>query len=82
MLELEIEFKINLFDRFIIAYREGGEIKTCNRAEFEERLRSGEITADTIVFNNLISTRKALDTSWEIPMKNSWNAQVVNFDHA
>jgi hypothetical protein len=82
MLELELEFKINLFDRFIIAYRDGEEIKTCNRSEFEERLRSGEITADTIVFNNLISTRKALETNWEIPMKNSWHAQVFSFDHA
>lgn len=76
MLELEIEFKINLFDRFIIAYRDGKEIITCNREEFETRLHSGQITADTIVFNNLISTRKALETNWEIPIKNSWHAQV------
>lgn len=82
MLELEIEFKINLFDRFIIAYRDGEEIKTCNRSEFEERLRTGEITAETIVFNNLISTRKVLETNWEVPMKNSWHAQVFSLDHA
>lgn len=82
MLELEIEFKINLFDRFIIAYRDGEEIKTCNRSEFEERLRTGEITAETIVFNNLISTRKVLETNWEVPMKNSWHAQVFSPDHA
>lgn len=82
MMELETEFNVNLFDRFIITYRDGGEIKTCNRQEFEARLRSGEVMADTIVFNNLISTRKALETSWEIPMKNSWHAQVFNLDHA
>lgn len=82
MLELEIEFKINLFDRFIIAYRDGEEIKTCNRSEFESLMRTGEVNPDTLVFNNLISTRRALETNWEVPMKNSWHAQVFSFDHA
>ena len=76
MLELEKEFNINLFDRFQLAYRDGEKINTCNRAEFEELLRTGSLNSETIVFNNLISTRKALETNWQIPMKNSWHAQV------
>jgi hypothetical protein len=76
MLELEKQFNINLFDRFQLAYRDGENINTCNRAEFEELLRTGSVNSETIVFNNLISTRKALETNWQIPMKNSWHAQV------
>jgi hypothetical protein len=76
MLDLEKEFNINLFDRFNIAYRDGEDIRTCSREEFENLLRSGKVNGETIVFNNLISNRKALDSNWEIPMKKSWHAQV------
>jgi hypothetical protein len=78
MLSLEKEFSINLFDRFQLAYRNGEAIKTCSREEFEQLIRSGQITGETIVFNNLVSTRKGLETNWEIPLKNSWHAQVFS----
>lgn len=76
MLSLEKQFNINLFDRFRIAYRDAQEIRTCNRGEFESMIKEGQITGNTIVFNNLVSTKKALDSNWEVPVKDSWHAQV------
>ena len=76
MLQLEREFNINLFDRFQLAYRDGDKIETINREEFQKLIGTGEIDGETIVFNNLVSTRKALETNWEIPLKDSWHAQI------
>jgi hypothetical protein len=76
MLDLEKEFNINLFDRFQLAYRDGEQIKTCSREEFQELLSTGKISGDTIVFNNLVSTRKALEANWQIPMRESWHASL------
>ena len=76
MLELEKQFNINLFDRFQLAYRDGEQIRTCNRDEFQKLIDEGRIHGDTIVFNNLVSTRKALETNWEIPMRDSWHANL------
>lgn len=76
MKELEEQFNIDLFDRFQIAYREEEQIRSCNRQEFEDLLRSGQIHQDTLVFNNMVATRKELSSNWEIPMKDSWHAQV------
>jgi hypothetical protein len=78
MLQLEKDFSINLFDRFQLAYRDGDGIKTCNREEFESLIKSGYINSNTIVFNNLVSTRAALETNWEIPMKESWHANIFS----
>ena len=78
MQEFENQFNINLFDRFQIAYREGESIKTCNKKEFEELLNSGKVNSDTLVFNNMVATRKELTDNWEIPVKNSWHARVFN----
>ena len=76
MHEIEQRFGISLFDRFNIAYRDGNEIRTADRAEFEYLIRTGVVTPDTIVYNNLAQTRKQLETNWEVPFKESWHAQV------
>jgi len=74
--EIEQELSVNLFDRFRVAYREGDNIISCNRQEFEDLIKTGKVTEQTMVFNNLISTRKELETNWQVPMKSSWHSQV------
>ncbi len=76
MKEIEVEFNLDLFDRFRIAYRDGKNVINCSRQEFEDLLSAGDLNPDTIVFNNMVSTRSDLSTSWEVAMKDSWHAQV------
>ena len=79
MKELESKFNISLFDRFRMAYRQGEDIINCSREEFEERIKKGIVDGQTLVFNNLISRRKELETSWNIPLAESWHAKVFSF---
>jgi len=74
--EIEQDFNLVLFDRFRMAYRDGDNVVNCSRQEFEDRLGKGELNADSIVFNNMISVRNELSSRWEVPLKNSWHAQV------
>lgn len=76
MKDLENEYQINLFDRFNLAYRDGEEIKSVSRNEFEELIKAGTITDNTIVFNNLVQTLAELNTKWEVPLKDSWHIQL------
>ncbi|MGI4728900.1 MAG: hypothetical protein ACRYGB_10045 [Janthinobacterium lividum] len=76
MKEVESEFNINLFDRFQTAYFSGDEIKTANREAFETLLREGKVNAETIVFNNMVSTLADLENKWQVPLKNSWHNRV------
>ncbi len=80
MKDIEREFGLDLFDRFRIAYRKNKEIYNCSRDEFAALLSSGQLNEDTLVFNNMVSLRKDLETSWEVPLKNSWHAQVFSDD--
>ena len=73
---LEQEFKINLLDRFNLAYREGEKVLSAPRDEFEELLRSGKINSNTIVYNNLVQNLEQLETKWEVPFKDSWHIQL------
>ncbi|SMO64077.1 ABC transporter ATPase [Solitalea koreensis] len=76
MKQMEQSLKINLFDRFHIAFKEGETVKSVERDDFEQLIIEGTITADTIVFNNLVSTKAELEKNWETPFKNSWHQQV------
>lgn len=76
MKQLEQQFGINLFDRFNLAYRSGEEIVSVPRNQFEELLKQGKITSDTIVFNNLAQTLADLQTKWEVLFKDSWHKQL------
>ena len=82
MKQIEEELKLDLFDRFNIAYRVDNQIHSCSREDFEKLIIEGKITENTIVFNNLAQTLNELDTSWEVPFKNSWHARVFNLTNA
>ncbi|RCH54199.1 ABC transporter ATPase [Mucilaginibacter hurinus] len=76
MEQLEQQFGISLFDRFNLAYRKGDEILSVPRHDFEELIKQGIITKDTIVFNNLVQNVAELETKWEVPFKESWHIQL------
>ncbi|WP_207427805.1 ABC transporter ATPase [Pedobacter sp. SYSU D00535] len=76
MKQIEQQYHVDLFDRLNIAFRQNGEVLSCSRDEFEQRIAAGEVNENTVVFNNLVQTRKELDTNWEVPFKNSWHARV------
>jgi hypothetical protein len=73
---LEQEFGINLLDRFNLAYRQGEKVLSAPRDEFEDLLRSGKISSNTIVYNNLVQNLEQLETKWEVPFKESWHNQL------
>jgi hypothetical protein len=76
MKQVEQQYNINLFDRFNLAYRDGEEVLSAPRAQFEELIKQGAINQDTIVFNNLVQTLAELNTKWEVSFKNSWHPQL------
>ncbi|SDP15968.1 hypothetical protein SAMN05428975_0519 [Mucilaginibacter sp. OK268] len=76
MKHLEQHYHINLFDRFNLAYREGGEVLSLPRHAFEDLLKQGKINTETIVYNNMVQNVSELESKWEVPFKNSWHIQL------
>lgn len=75
--ELEKQFNLNFFDRMQVAYRKGNEIASCSLSEFEKLASQNLVTGATIVFNNMVNTKLAFDTEWEVPLKQSWQSRVL-----
>jgi hypothetical protein len=76
MQQIESQFKINLFDRFNLAYKEGDEVLSAPRNAFEDMLKQGGINTNSIVFNNMVQNLNELNSKWEVPFKDSWHIQL------
>jgi hypothetical protein len=74
--QIEEQYNIKLLDRFNLAYRDGSEVLSAPRHDFEEMLKNGSINTNTIVFNNMVQNLKELQAKWEVPFKDSWHIQL------
>ncbi|ERJ58603.1 hypothetical protein [Sphingobacterium paucimobilis] len=71
------QFGVDFFDRMKVSFRnDAGEISLVSRGKFEELVKSEQIMADTIVFNNLVQNSEQLEKEWEIPFRESWHSKV------
>jgi len=75
--QLQAQFGIDLFDRMFFAYKEDGEVKTAHRSEFKQLYQAGKISDETLVFDNLVTTKEAFEEKWTKPLKESWHKRMV-----
>jgi hypothetical protein len=69
---IEQDFKIELFDRLMLAFIIQERIQLLPLSQITGYLENGLITTDTLYFNNTILTKKELLNNWIIPVKDSW----------
>lgn len=78
MQQMEQDYSINLFDRMLVLYRDAEtKIQQTKLYTFEQMMEKGELNSETIVFNNLISTKEDMQSKWEVPVKKSWHARMI-----
>lgn len=70
--EIEQKLGISLFDRTTLAFVLKDKVQLLPLAQFNYALDQHYIDGDTLYFNNVIQTKKELEDSWIIPVKESW----------
>ncbi|HXB92504.1 MAG TPA: hypothetical protein VNU72_09450 [Puia sp.] len=70
--EFEKLFQVPMFDRLTLAFFVKEKVQMVPLAQIPYALNNGWITAETLYFNNTVSTKEELETKWIIPLKNSW----------
>jgi hypothetical protein len=74
---LEGRLGLSLLDNSRVFYREAGRVVRVTRPEFRDLARSGAVTEDTVVFNNVLATVGELRRGdWEVPLRRSWHAEA------
>jgi hypothetical protein len=76
--KIEQAFQVNLFDRMQTAFKDNTTINTVSIANFQKYAKENKITANTIVFNNMIKTKAEFKSNWEVTANESWHARFLN----
>jgi hypothetical protein len=74
---MEDKYGISLFNRRQFAYWENNEVRSVSMEDLKTLYRAGEITGDTLVFDNLVKTKEEMENSWLKPLEASWHKRFV-----
>jgi hypothetical protein len=70
--EIEQRFKVNLFNRQLLAFVVKEKIELLPLSQLSYAVDNGFINKDTLYFNNTILTKTDLLNNWLVPAEKSW----------
>ena len=78
IIQISNEIGVDFFNRLNVAYKSDFEkINLIRLSDFKTLISEGKINEESIVFNNLIKTKKDYIESWEVQLKNSWHKTLL-----
>lgn len=72
---LEQAFGVELFNRSNLAFFIKDKVQVLPMNQVTYALENGFLTPETPYFNNTVLTKKEMEESWIVPLKNSWLAK-------
>lgn len=70
--EIDQQFKLDLFNRTVVAFLKNEEVETLSLSELPAGLTGGAWDQNSHVFNNLVSRKEELSTNWIVPANQTW----------
>lgn len=79
--ELERALSVQLLDHGPVLFRRGDAIERLPRPDFAALARRGEVSPDTVVFDNTLTRVGELrEGRWETPARASWHARAFGLN--
>jgi hypothetical protein len=72
--ELEQRLGVKLLEKSRMAFLTNGELSLFTRPELRAAIAAGQVQADTLYFNNTLTTKGELDAQWPAPAGETWLA--------
>ena len=73
--ELEKKYNVDLLDKMNVTFKLGEHIAHKPLIEFKKMAKEKAVSANTIVFNNLVNTIGEWHEYWEVPARESWHSR-------
>ena len=67
-----------MLNKLNVAYKTNGKLNVLPLSGFTSLIKERKVSDETIVFNNMVDTKKGVETQWEVPTKQSWHARFFN----
>ncbi|TVZ56650.1 hypothetical protein OD91_1945 [Lutibacter sp. Hel_I_33_5] len=72
ILELQETYDVQLLDKMNVCFKQGEYVQYKDLKDFKKLLKNKAVTAKTIVFDNLITTKQDFENYWEVSIEESW----------
>lgn len=72
--QLEQRLGVTLLEKSRMAFLADGELRLLTRRELRAAIAAGQVRADTLYFNNSLTTKGQLDECWPAPAGQTWLA--------
>jgi hypothetical protein len=72
---LEQKYNVDLLDKMNVTFKNGEHVAHKTLIDFKRMAKDKAVTANTIVFNNLVNTIEEWNESWEVPAGESWHSR-------
>jgi hypothetical protein len=72
ILKLQQEHEVELLDKMNACFKQGEFVQYKDLKDFKKLIKNKALTAKSIVFDNLITSKIDFDNNWEIPLEESW----------
>ncbi|MEN8124161.1 MAG: ABC transporter ATPase [Bacteroidota bacterium] len=76
--QIENDFQVELLNKMNTAFKSGDNINIISLADFQKYVKLQKINTETIVFNNMVETKKSFETAWELKAGESWHNRFLN----
>lgn len=73
--ELEQQYEVDLLDKMNVTFKLGEHVAHKPLIEFKKMAKDKAVSANTIVFNNLVNTIEEFNENWEVPAGDSWHSR-------
>ena len=75
--ELQEKMGVDLLDKMNVTYYNGAFIAHKSLLDFRKMAKNKSVSANTIVFNNLVNTKAQYKENWEVAAKDSWHSRFL-----
>ncbi len=75
--ELEATYNVDLMDKMNVSFKNGEFVAYKSLIDFRKMVKNKSVSANTIVFNNLVTNIKEYKNNWEVPMSESWHSRFL-----
>jgi hypothetical protein len=72
---LEQKYQVDLLDKMNVTFKNGEHIAHKSLIDFKRMAKEKAVTANTIVFNNLVNTIEEFNENWEVSAGESWHSR-------
>ena len=76
--QIEHQFKVNLFDRQLLAFWIKGKVQLIPLSQINYAAQQQFLNEETIYFDNTVLTKKELEDHWMVPIKQSWLSKKIS----